>query len=280
MLVSYHPSLAGVRSLDWSESVTIAGEVGFDLVDLDLRQVVGVDPTEIKERLDAAGVRSGAASLPAELRGGDDLYEESVSLLRRVAPLAAEIGIGVMHRSLPASHDQSASELRTLLLRRWRDCAAILRGHGIIAAVEPLGTPYRRHEGAHEFICSFEAAADFAVACGEGVGVLVDSWHWHLAGGTAADIAEIRGLIAHVHVADVPDLSPDTLRDDERVLPGEGVVDFDAFVGALAASGYEGMVAPEVPGSWSAALDPLDAARHGLAATHTALRSSGGGGGG
>lgn len=266
-MVSYHPSLIAKPSPGWKDSVRIAGLAGFDGVDLDLREIADADPTALREELDAARIRPGAASLPVELRADDRAFEEGLTFLRHVAPLAAEIGVQVIHRSIPAASDSPFFELQPRLQRRWSECAAILRGHGIPVAVEPLGTPYRRREGAHEFISRLDMAADFAASCGEGVGLLVDSWHWHLSGATASDIVDVGELIVHVHIADVPDLPGEALRDDERVLPGDGIVDFDAFLGGLVAIGYNGMVSPEVPGSWSVGLDAIDAARRGLETT-------------
>jgi sugar phosphate isomerase/epimerase len=293
MMVSYHPSLAGRPTPSWKESVRIAGDAGFEFIDLDLSEVADVDPAALREKLGVGRLRPGASSLPVELRADDAAFNESLGFLRSVAPLASGIGVRVMHRSLPASSDTPFSELWPVLQRRWSECAAVLREHDILVAVEPLGTPYRRREGVHEFICRLDMAADFAVACGEGVGVLVDSWHWHLSGASASDIVDLGELIVHAHVADVPELPAGVLRDDERLPPGEGMVDFDAFFGALAVTGYEGLVSPEVPGSWSEGLDTIEAARRVLESTlwmaagaqapgrtPIAPKSSGGGGGG
>jgi sugar phosphate isomerase/epimerase len=165
-MVSYHPSLVAKQSLNLRDCVRIAGISGFELVDLNLREVADADTTVLREQLDAAGIQPGAASLPVELRAGDGAFEEGLDFLHRVAPLAAGIGVQVMHRSIPAANDHPFSELQPLLQRRWSECAGILREHGILVAVEPLGTPYRRKEGTHEFISRLDMAADFATPAG------------------------------------------------------------------------------------------------------------------
>ena len=44
-------------------------------------------------------------------------------------------------------------------------------------------------------------------------------------------------------------MAPEAIDDLERLLPGEGVVDFAGFFAGLAAAGYDGAVTPEVLGS-------------------------------
>ena len=51
-----------------------------------------------------------------------------------------------------------------------------------------------------------------------------------------ADIlAAGKARIVHVHVADAPDLPPEQIRDNERLMPGEGVIDLKGFFKALEA---------------------------------------------
>ena len=82
----------------------------------------------------------------------------------------------------------------------------------------------------------------------DNVGLVLDSWHWYTAGDTAEDL---RGLSNRDVVAcdlnDAPRSIPvDQQRDGVRELPGAtGVIDLRAFLGALAAIGYDGPVRAE-----------------------------------
>ena len=268
MEVSFHSSLGGTPPPQWPDSGRIASEVGFETMDFDLERLGDdADSTGIRRSLDETGIRAGACPLPVEMRQDEGTFEAGLERFGELAALAAQIGIRVMHRSIPAASDRPPAEFVPVLRRRWSACAEIARGHGIALAVEPLGTLYRRRSGAYEVIWRLVDAAEFAQSCGPGVGLLVDSWHWHLAGSTPEEIIDAGELISHVHLADVPNAPEETLRDTERVLPGDGVVDFEAFLGALAKAEYRGTVSPEVPGSWSIGMSPLDSASHGLAAT-------------
>lgn len=267
MEIAFHPSLGGQAPPAWPESGRIARDAGFRAIDLDLEAIAAGDRSEVRARLDAAGLRACACPLPVEAREDEGTFEAGFERFGELVQLAAEIGIRTMHRSIPAAGDVPSDEFLPVLRRRWSACAAVAREFGIDLAVEPLGTLYRRRAGRYELIWRLDDAAEFAHSCGPGVGLLVDSWHWHLASLTAQDVVDVGAQIVHVHIADVPDAPDESLRDTERALPGDGVVDFSAFFGALAAAGYDGAASPEVPGRWSDGMSPLDAARHGLAAT-------------
>lgn len=106
----------------------------------------------------------------------------------------------------------------------------------------------------------------------QNVGVLLDSYHWYLSAGSAAEIAAIpAGMPLHVHINDAPPGNPAQLDDSMRVLPGEGVIDLDSYLGAIAARGYDGPVSVELFSADLRAMEPTEAARLAFAATSNAL---------
>ncbi len=52
--------------------------------------------------------------------------------------------------------------------------------------------------------------------------------------------------IVHVHINDAPDRPVEEQVDNERVMPGDGIIDLVGFLRALKAAGYEGAVSVEV----------------------------------
>jgi len=90
---------------------------------------------------------------------------------------------------------------------------------------------------------------EFAKECGPNIGLLLDSWHWYHAGATVSDIlAAGKSRIVTVHVSDAPKAPPEEVRDNSRLLPGEGIIDFVGFFQALARIGYEDGISAEVIG--------------------------------
>jgi len=104
------------------------------------------------------------------------------------------------------------------------------------------------------------------------VGVLLDSYHWYLSGGTAAEITAIpTGVPLFVHINDAPAGNVERLDDSMRVLPGEGVIDLEAYLGAIAAREYDGPVSIELFSEKLRAMEPTEAARIALGATVEAI---------
>lgn len=97
----------------------------------------------------------------------------------------------------------------------------------------------------------------------EAIGLVLDSCHWHASG--APDLA---GLPVHriemVHLNDAPAKPPRTIEDDDRVLPGDGVIDLPRLIRMLDEAGYRGPFSLETfnPGYWEdAALDVANRGR-------------------
>lgn len=108
------------------------------------------------------------------------------------------------------------------------------------------------------------------------MGILLDSWHWHHAGSTVDDILTAgKSRVVHVQVADASKLPPEEIKDSERLMPGEGIIDWRAFFGALKKINYTDAVSPEVFGRGLKAMEPEDGARLGLTTTTEVMRKAG-----
>ena len=111
--------------------------------------------------------------------------------------------------------------------------------------------------------------------CGSNVGLLLDSWHWYHAGATPEDIvAAGKDRIIHVQINDSPKLPPEQIRDSERLLPGEGVIDLQAFLRALRKIGYDDALSPEVFGRGLKEMPMEEGARLGLESTRKVLATA------
>ena len=117
---------------------------------------------------------------------------------------------------------------------------------------------------------------EFAKECGPNVGLLLDVWHWHHAGGTTAEIVKAgKERIVHVHFNDSPKLPAEEIRDNERLMPGEGVIDLQGALQALRAIGYEDALSVEVFGRHLKEMTPEEGARLGLDSARAVLGKAG-----
>ncbi|MGC2401507.1 MAG: TIM barrel protein, partial [Acidobacteriaceae bacterium] len=115
----------------------------------------------------------------------------------------------------------------------------------------------------------------FAKECGPNVGLLLDSWHWHHAGATPEDIvAAGRDRIVHVHFNDAPNLPAEQIHDNQRLLPGEGVINLTGFLRALESIHYKDALSVEVFGR-TKDMTPEAAAKAGLDSSLAVFRKAG-----
>jgi sugar phosphate isomerase/epimerase len=68
--------------------------------------------------------------------------------------------------------------------------------------------------------------------------------------------------------------TPEQVRDNQRVMPGEGVIDLVGFFKALKKTGYQDGVSPEVLGRIPKDMPPEDGAKLGLSTTLAVMRKA------
>ena len=117
------------------------------------------------------------------------------------------------------------------------------RAAGVRLAIEPL----------HPMTCAFRGvlttlaqANDWCdlLDAGDSVGIALDSYATWWDPALAAEIARAGPRLLHLHVADwLPDTRDPRL---DRGMPGDGVIDFDAFLALVAATGFSGPLEFEI----------------------------------
>ena len=70
-------------------------------------------------------------------------------------------------------------------------------------------------------------------------------------------------------------MPPEDVRDNQRLMPGEGVIDLMGFFKALKAIGYEDGVSPEPLGRIPKEMSAEEGARLGLETTLAVMRKAG-----
>jgi len=174
------------------------------------------------------------------------------------------------------SSDTPKDELRRVYKQRFTESARLLAKDGVRLGLEFLGPLHLRKQFKYEFIWRMNDMLEFAKECGPNVGLTLDSWHWHHAGATTEDIvAAGRERIVHVHFNDAPNLPPEQIRDNERLLPGEGVINLTGFLQALQAIGYTDALSVEVFGRGLKDMTTEAAARLGLESALKVFRKAG-----
>jgi sugar phosphate isomerase/epimerase len=204
----------------------------------------------IKDLYAEQGLRVGAMSLPPKWRASEAEHKAIVDELPAMAKVAQELGAtGCVTWLSPFSETLRFRDNFRFHVARLRPIAEILKDHGLRLAIEPVGPRTKREGEGYGFLYTQYGGLALAEAIGTGnVGLLLDSWHWYNALGTAADLASLTADdVVHVHINDAPADTPyEQQQDGVRALPGEtGVIDLTTFLLALKKMGYQGAVTPE-----------------------------------
>lgn len=247
-------------NLAWPDFAKLASTTGFKGVDVMLGPAQAAGFAATQTLLGELHLRPAFASLPVDWRKDDAAFRASLPKLEEAAPFAAAIGCPRMMTAVMSSSETPKDELRRLYKKRFSECAGIMARSHCRLGLEFLGPVQFRRANPHEFIWKMSEMLEFAKECGSNVGLTLDAWHWHHAGGTVADIHAAKDRVVVVHFDDAPDLPPEQIRDNQRLLPGEGVIDLVGFLRALRDIGYQDSLSVEVFGRGLKEMPPAESA--------------------
>ena len=237
----------------WPEKLDRAARLGVDGLELMTADPSGLQPGRMRKELEAHGlsaaaIGSGAAVMQAGLtllHADAAVAARAATRLNELTAFAADVGAPLVtvgsFRGRLAGAGPGARERLADTLRLAAERAAAL---GVRLAVEPLN----RYEA--DLVNTAAEGLAFVESIGHAaVGLLLDTYHVNIEESSweAPILLLMRaGRLWHVH-----------LGDNNRLAPGDGMIDFGALVRTLRASGYDGTLSAEL----LARPDPDTAAR-------------------
>src|SRR5437588_6604147 len=275
MYVSLNGSLTGGK-VGWPEFARLAARTGFGGVDVNLAAAMKEGLEATRALFGELKIKPSNVNLPVIFSRDELAFQTSLKKLDEAAAFCAAIQCPTMLGILPPASQTPKTELQRIIKERLSAISEILLRSKLRLGLEFLGPLHFRTAQPHEFIWRMAEALEFPKECGPNVGLLLDVWHWHHAGATTADIvAAGSARIFHVHLSDCPNLPPDQVRDNQRALPGEGVIDLVGFFQALKKIGYHDGVSPEPIGRIPKEMSAEEGARLGLETALTVMRKAG-----
>jgi sugar phosphate isomerase/epimerase len=265
------------RVMEYGDFVRMAAATGYGGVDVTLGNAMKMEPAAVKALLSELKLKPGLASqVPGVFVKDEAAFQANFKRLGECAQFMNAIGCRSMYGVIMPSGDLPKPEQRKIFQTRLQAVSELLRPMNINYGVKFVGLASFRKRQPYEFIWRMDETLEFVKDCGTNIGVMLDSWHWYHAGATPADIvAAGKARITSVHVSDAKKQAPEEVKDDQRVLPGEGIMDLDGFFGALKKIGYEGAISPEPLGRFPREMWNGEGARIALAATRKAMRRAG-----
>jgi 2-keto-myo-inositol isomerase len=153
-------------------------------------------------------------------------------------------------------HHLPLSEIKPRTVERLQWLADLGNRYGVKVLFEPIGFDFfsiRKHLDGLDIVKEIK---------NQEVGLLIDTFHFYVGQNTLHDLGKIPlERISLIHFHDAADRPRDKLRDEDRLYPGEGVIDLDGFCGVLRDKGYDGPLSVELinPKLWET-MSPRDMA--------------------
>ncbi len=216
-------------------------------------------------------VPATAMQLPVEVRQDEAAFAATFPRLPGACKLAAQAGCKVALLGIPPASEQPRDAQAEIYRERLKQCCTVLDDYSIRLALERITPLHSRRAQPYEFIWRNAEMLEFALSVSSNAGLILDTWHWHHAG---SDPEWIRGVpadrVLDVHLSDSPSAPPEAIRDAQRTLPGQGVIDLRLFFQLLEEKQYSGAVAVEIFGGL-ADQTPVGAARLALETSRNVL---------
>jgi len=236
-----------------SELIELALTYGFRGIDVDMTDMVKrsqrTDFEDASKYLRAADILVGGFSADVQLDADDAVFNAQLAALHSLAETASKLKGVRAFTLLPAATDRMPiHEYFEFLLGRLEQMGKVLSGHQI-----QLG-------------CSINAASDSAdgkqfpavrnietlvalikTVATKNVGLVIDSWHWHVGGGTSEHLQQLDpSRVVVVRLADLSaDAKPAEAKISDRVVPTlGGRIDQASLIKWLAEHSFEGPVVP------------------------------------
>ena len=251
--IALTPGSIGVTVTSQQEMNALAHRHGFEAVEPRTEELASMTSGQLAEtRADLAtkGLTWAAAGLAVDFRKDDATFRTGLAQLPRLAAGLQRAGVQRVGTWLmPCSDDLTYRANFRQHAARLGDVARIFRDHELRLGLEYVGTQLVMVGRKYPFVHTLAETRELIAEIGTGnVGLVLDSWHWMMAGDTVADLLTLKNDdVVSVDLNDAPKgLTKAQQKDGERELPmATGVIDMAAFLGALATLNYDGPMRAE-----------------------------------
>jgi len=235
------------------ELIELAKRNGFTSVQPNVWELEKLSAGKVEElngKAREAGLVWSAADLPVEFRKSDEKFADDMKWLTPKAKALQSIGVTRMGTWIMPCHDELTymGNFRQHAARLGRIGTA-LEEYGIRLGLEYVGTKSLWTSKKFPFLHTMREVKDLIAEAGRSnIGLVLDSWHWTMAGENGDDIRSLKNEeIVACDLNDAPaGIEQDEQKDTIRELPlATGVIDTSGFLQALADIGYDGPVRAE-----------------------------------
>jgi sugar phosphate isomerase/epimerase len=246
------PAALGVSGRE-SEIIELALSHGFKGVDLELVEFAEQARTQgvakAARLLASSRLKLGSFALPVRWQRDTPDYQADLAQLAELAPMARELGCTRAVTAIePDSDERVYHENFEFHRKRLAELGGKLAEFGMKLGVGFAAPASCREDRRHQFMQKAdEVLMLLGSVAARNVGLALDTFHWHLGGGTAEQLRALGGeRIVTVALGDVePGCTAADAGPADRRLPFEGgAADCPGILSVLAELKYEGPVTP------------------------------------
>jgi sugar phosphate isomerase/epimerase len=262
------------HKLSLAEEIDIAAEAGYDAIEPWIREIrqyleQGGTTAELKKRIDDVGLAVPSAIGFAEWIVDDD-SARARGLETAKSDMELLFEIGGTRIAAPPAGATGQSDLNLLrAAERYRALLELGDKTGVVPQVEVWG--FSKSLSRLGEVLLVAAESGHPKAC-----LLPDVYHIYKGGSDFGGLRLIDGGAIHVfHINDYPADPPrETIRDADRVYPGDGVAPIGEILRTVYDAGFRGMLSLELFNEEYWKQPPLDVARTGLEKMRTPVASA------
>ena len=230
--ICFNPGAIGV-SADMDQLLDYAIKYGYEAIVANSSQLAefsDLKTDDFLRKMKLNDISWGAAGLPMDFRKDRKIFVEGLKSLPGHARKLEQFGVSRLGTwIMPTNDTLTYRENYHQHAKRLKQIANILGHHGISFGLEYVGPKTLMAGDQYPFVSSMREAKELIEAIGEtNVGFVLDSFHWHCAEETAADLLSLDN--SDIVTVDLNDaVAGRTIyeqMDLERELPGNsGVID-------------------------------------------------------
>lgn len=210
-----------------NEMIELALTFGYRGLDVDMNDMVG-RAIEIGQQfacqyLLAAekSLQVGSFEMPIDFRVDDEKFKASLSRLDVMIQICTQLNAKRAYINIPASSSVPFQENFERYRLRIAQVADLVAGCGLRIGLAFNATMDAAKRYENKFITTADELMTLIKMVGKpNVGLMLDSWHWHLGGGTIETLGRLTAdQIVAARFADFPaDLTPETAKSKSRQL--------------------------------------------------------------
>jgi 2-keto-myo-inositol isomerase len=258
---------ATTQTADLATDIRVAGQAGYDVIELrdnKLDQFLAQGSLDdVSRMLREAGV--AAWTINAIDRVGVDgaaSTARAVARCRELSRYAQAIECPWVLVVPGTTEGRTDAQVTSDTVAALRDMADAASEFGISVAFEFMGFPWAAVR---------DVAGAWAIVQGANrpnLGIIVDTAHSYAGGSTLESFREVDPeRLVVLHINDVEDVAKPDITDGHRLYPGEGVIPLQDILGAVRATGWDGVLSVELFREEYWRQDPLAVAREAKART-------------